>query len=412
MSTGVGRPRIRLFGNFGSGNFGNECTLQAMLCNVRRYVPDAEISCICTCPEATASSYNISAFVIKEAPGNGRPRRHGPARRWLRRICIGIPMELYRCAKAIAILRNTDALVMTGTGMLGDFGIGPLGLHYDILRWSILAKLCRCKLLFVSVGAGPIHDRLSRWFVKAALAIADYRSYRDHFSKDYLESIGFKDPRDAVYPDLAFSLPAALLPDGHSRDRQWPIVGVGLMTYYDKRSTAEHGGAIYREYVEKLATFVSWLAEHQYTVHLLIGDAVYDTRVMKDLQELLKQRGVHESREFVAQPIESPAQVLSQIATTDFVVASRFHNVLLALMLNKPVVSISYHEKVDALMAGFGLGSYCQDIEHFDLDTLIAQLTSLEKDAAILKPHIQRTTDAYRSALDNQYQSILSMVGS
>jgi hypothetical protein len=30
--------------------------------------------------------------------------------------------------------------------------ITPVGLHYDIFRWAVIEKLCRCKLLFVSVG--------------------------------------------------------------------------------------------------------------------------------------------------------------------------------------------------------------------------------------------------------------------
>ena len=62
--------------------------------------------------------------------------------------------------------------------------------------------------------------------------------------------------------DLAFSLPAALLPDSHNHERQRPVVGVGLMTYYDRRSTSEHGETIYREYLEKLADFVTRLLEH------------------------------------------------------------------------------------------------------------------------------------------------------
>lgn len=411
MSTDALRPRIRLFGNFGTGNFGNECTLHAMLYNVRKYMPNAEISCICSCPEDTSSRHNISASVIKETLNSSRPRRYGPMMRLLRRIAIGIPMELYRWVKAFQTMKRTDVLVMTGTGMLGDFGIGPLGLHYDILRWAVIAKLCRRHLLFVSVGAGPILSRSSRWFVKAALALADYRSYRDSFSKDYLERIGFRSARDAVYPDLAFSLPVALIPNGHRDERQRPVIGIGLMTYYDRRSTSEHGDTIYRAYLEKLADFVTWLLEHRYTARLLIGDAAYDTRVMNDLREALKQRGMDRSPGLIAQPIASHVDVLSQLAATDFVVASRFHNILLALMLNKPVVSISYHAKIDALMAGFGLATYCQDIEHLDVDRLIGQLTALEKDAATLKSRMQRTTDTYRKALDNQYDRIFNMVG-
>jgi len=32
--------------------------------------------------------------------------------------------------KAFRTLKGTTMLVMTGTGMLSDFGIGPLDLHY------------------------------------------------------------------------------------------------------------------------------------------------------------------------------------------------------------------------------------------------------------------------------------------
>jgi polysaccharide pyruvyl transferase WcaK-like protein len=400
------RLRIALFGNFGSGNFGNECTLEAMIANVRKYAPDAAISCICPGPEETAASYDVSTFVIKEVTA-ASAQRGGRVTRAARRILIGTSMEIRRWASAIRILRNADLLVMTGTGMLGDFGIGPLGLHYDILRWSIAAKLCRCKLLFVSVGAGPIHSRLSRWFVKAALALADYRSYRDTFSKQYLEAIGFRSADDAVYPDLAFSLPAGVIAESGHSERRRPAVGVGLMSYYDRRSTADQGTAIYREYVEKLAMFVTWLHGRDYVVRILIGDAVYDQQVVADLRASLQRRGASDA--VVVARMISPRDVLLELAASDIVVASRFHNVLLALLLNKPVVSLSYHQKVDALMAGFGLSGYCQDIEAFDVDRLIAQLTALEKDARILKPQIRHTADAYRRALDDQYHRILNL---
>jgi polysaccharide pyruvyl transferase WcaK-like protein len=319
-------------------------------------------------------------------------------------------MEIYRWGQAIATMMCVDGLVMTGTGMLGDFGIGPLGLHYDILRWSVAARLCRRKLLFVSVGAGPIERRLSRWFVKAALSLADYRSYRDGFSKIYLEGIGFSRIGDAVYPDLAFSLPKALVPDGHHEERRRPVVGIGVMTYYDRRATLDQGGTTYHDYIDKLARLVAWLLEHNYTPRLLMGDAMYDDRVMLDLRRLLRERGLYDDRAIVDEPMASHQEVLSQLAATDYVVASRFHNVLLALMLNKPVLAISYHEKVDALMAGFGLREYCQDIEHLDLDRLIGQLTALERNAAVLKPPIERTSEAHRKALDSQYHHIFSLV--
>ena len=109
-------------------------------------------------------------------------------------------------------LRRTDMLIIPGTGLLTDayglLGWGP----YNLLKWSLIAKVCRCKLLFVSIGAGPIYGTLGRWFVKAILSLADFRSYRDNSTMQYLKGIGFRADNDRVYPDLAFSLPEAVIP--------------------------------------------------------------------------------------------------------------------------------------------------------------------------------------------------------
>ena len=408
MSRDPTRRKIALFGVFGAGNLGNECTLHAMLYNLRRYLPNAEVLCICSGPENTASSLNISAFPIRESP---LPPINNAILRVLRRIFIGVPVELYRWFRAIIRLAGTDMLIMTGTGMLGDFGISPFGLHYDILKWSIIAKLCRCKLLFVSVGAGPIRRPLSRFFVKAALALANYRSYRDDFSKNYLQCIGFDAKNDRVYPDLAFSLPEEIIRRSQDREGHGGVIGVGLMTYYGRQGASEDDGAVYRAYVAKLACFVAWLLEHKYTARFLIGDFVWDQRVRQDLKALLEDRKLKfGDGKIIDVPARSFEEVLSQLAATDVVVASRFHNILLALMLNKPVVSVSPHEKVDSLMSAVGLSEFCHNIEHIEIDRLAEQVAVLEGDSDNIRLRIEQTTEENRTALDAQFDQIFKCV--
>jgi polysaccharide pyruvyl transferase WcaK-like protein len=431
MSTDQERRKIALFGNFGTGNLGNEATLDAMLYNLRRCAPKAEISCICPRPEDTASKHNIPCFPIRAtfsvrkvfgvsrkfdgAKGEFRGRTYGPPRgqRWFRGLAWlkgklrTSFLEPYRWYKAFATLRGHDMLVMTGTGMLGDFGIRPFGLHYDILAWSIVAKLCRCKLLFVSVGAGPIRHPLSRCFVRAALALADYRSYRDAFSKNYLESIGFEVTNDAVYPDLAFSLPREMLPVDRVRDSQRTVIGVGLMNYHNRLGRSDADGIVHRDYLEKLATLVVRLLEHRFTVRLLIGDVTWDMGTRADLKKLLDERGwKYETGWLIDEPASSVEEILSQLSVTDVVVASRFHNLVLALILNKPVMAISYHEKFEPLMTGMGLAEFCQDIEHIDIDNLMVRLTKLQEGVRNLSVQIAHETEAYRTELYEQYDRI------
>lgn len=290
--------------------------------------------------------------------------------------------------------------------MLGDFGISPFDLHYDILRWSVAAKLCGCKVLFLSVGAGPIRHPLSRRFVKAALALADYRSYRDTFSRKYLESIGFDTTGDNVYPDLAFSLPRAMIPVRRCRGGQGGVIGLGVMTYYSKRGTLEDDERLYNVYVEKVASFMSRLLDRKYTIRLLIGDVTYDRRVREDLRRLLEGRGVQYPGKIIDEPASSFEDVLSQLSTTDIVVASRFHNVLLGLMVTKLVVAVSYHEKVEALITEIGLGEFCQDIEHIDIEGLVGQITRLEEHSENIRSEIDQRIEEYRKALDEQYDRI------
>lgn len=403
MTANAKRSKIALFGMFGVGNLGNECTLRAMLLNIRRYLPNAQVCCICGGPEETALTYQLPVFPI----GNlSLPPLNNRILRLLRRLFVVSFMELSRWVKAIKTMAGTDMLVMTGTGMLSDLGIGPFDLHYDILRWSIAAKLCRCKVLFVSVGVGPIRHPLSRVFVKAALTLADYKSYRDVFSKTYAERLGIKGD---VYPDLVFSLPAAF-PKVSSRDRQKTIVGIGLITHETSRSTREKVDSIYQNYIANIATFVRWLIEHDYTVRLLIGDVAYDGRVRQDLRALLERSGLkYERGQIIDEPVHSVDELLAQLAGTDIVVASRFHNLLLSLVLRKPVVAISFHEKVDSLMSAMGMTQFCQDIENVEVDKLIGQLDAIEKGAESIKVALDEKMEVYRSSLEEQYERIFKL---
>jgi polysaccharide pyruvyl transferase WcaK-like protein len=209
---------------------------------------------------------------------------------------------------------------------------------------------------------------------------------------------------DAVYPDLAFSLPAGMLPEARARDRRGTVIGLGLITYDTSCTTREKAETVYHEYITKVATFVGWLIEHNYTVRFLIGDVVYDRRVLQDLRAFLERSGLkYEDGQIIDAPAGSVDELLSQLAGTDIVVASRFHNVLLALMLRKPVVAISFHEKVDSLMKAMGMKQFLQDIENVDVNKLIGQLAALEENAESIKCGLKRKSELYRANLEEQY---------
>ena len=401
------RKRIAFFGHFDSTNFGNESTLQAILYHLRCYQPDAEVTCISTGPEATVATHQIEAIPISERfIKSWFPRN--PLLRVARGVFIGIPSELYRWIKSLMRLRRTDMLIIPGTGLLTDayglLGWGP----YDMFKWSLMAKVCRCKLLFVSVGAGPIYSALGRFFVKLALSLANFRSYRENSTMQYLKGIGFRADNDRIYPDLVFSLPEAVIPHQDTKKSRRSVVGLGLMGYAGKYSVSRPSNEIYRAYLENLVRVVGWLLAHENDVRLLIGD-LDDMRAKQEFRGLLGERlSVYDQGHIIDEPVFSVEGLLSQIATTDIVVATRFHNALFALLCEKPVISISFHHKCASLMGAMGLSAYCLDINDFKADQLIEKIRDVTANAAKLKLLIRDKNLEFRKALDEQYRLIFN----
>ena len=400
-----GEPKIAFFGHFGWNNFGNDSTLRAILHYLRCLVPDAHFKCICTGPEAVAAMDNIAA--VDSRAGLFTPwGSDNSLVRLARKLVVGIPNELYRWLNGFYTLQGTDALIVPGTGLLTDaytlVGWGP----YDMFRWSLVAKLCRCKLLFVSVGAGPLYSRAGRFFVKTALSLADFRSYRDESSKRYLKGIGFRADDDPVYPDLAFSLPTNVMPPVRPASGRRLVVGLGLMEYAGRYSVERPNHAVFTAYLETLVQFVAWALSRQMDVRLLIGDAV-DNRARKELSSLLKELGVRPAPgRIIEDPITSVDDLLSQLAATDLVVATRFHNVLLSLLLGKPVIALSFHHKCSSLMSQMGLSDYCLDITSLHADTLIQQFCELQKNENSLRHTITDKVEDCRVALNDQYKAL------
>ena len=244
------------------------------------------------------------------------------------------------------------------------------------------------------------------------MKLADYRSFcsHDRQSRDVLANIGFVDEADPVYPDLAFSLPETMFQRPARRARSRRKVAVGVYDYKGRGTSGGAAAAAYAGYLEKLAAFVSWLHAHDYDVRIILGDLTYDEAVVRDLRAVLDAKGTAGDR-VEDEPARSVDQVVGQIADVDFVVASRFHNVLLSLLVGRPTVSISYNAKNDALMTDVGLGDYCQSVEDFEVDRLVQHFQSLERSAEPLMRSVATKVGSYRRDLAKQYGVLFEAVG-
>jgi polysaccharide pyruvyl transferase WcaK-like protein len=361
-------PDIALFGLFGCGNFGNDGSLEAILNLLRRVRPDARLTCICANPDLIRDRFDVSALPISAAhvaDAHGR-RAGGRARK--------IVEKLHDVLSTIRYARKFDLVLIPGTGILDDFGDRPKGMPWNILRWCLAARLLGAKVAFVCIGAGPIGHPLSRWMMKTAARLAHYRSYRDVLSKDFMTSIGVKSA-DPVFADLAFALPPPLHRERPDAERL--VVGVGVMSYYGWYSFAEAGAETHRQYIDKLGRFVRHILDRGHRVRLIIGETADDGAVKTLLSHLRSQSPAIPQEDLVAAPANSLHDVMCQMQETDVIVATRYHNIVCALKLAKPTISLGYSKKNDVLMGQAGLGAYCHHVERFEVDQLIEQFETI-----------------------------------
>lgn len=362
--------KIGLFGFFGIENFGNDGSMEAMLRFLRKQSPATEVISICGEPDKIAALYDVPAVAISY-----QPKRR--LLRYLNRLCFSIPGEFVSLIQAARQLRQMDLLLVPGTGILDDFTTGPFGMPYWIFRCCALARILGTKVAFVSIGAGPIHHPLSRWLMKSAAGNADYVSYRDDVSFKFMKEIGCDVSSHAIFPDVAFGLPDPIALRPTRPEGEALTVGIGVMTYNGWRGDKARNTAIYDDYIAKMVRFISWLIARNYRVRLLTGDGVDQATIEKILNEIRGPHPENSDAPIVAEYAYSLHDVMRQMAETDIVVATRFHNIVCALKVGRPTLSIGYAAKNDALLASMGLNSFCQSLEDLDFDFLIEQFERL-----------------------------------
>ncbi|PWB74919.1 hypothetical protein C3F09_03180 [candidate division GN15 bacterium] len=429
--------KVGIFGHYGNGNLGDEAIIAAVIQSVRRHAPQAMIVGFCVNPADTEKRHGIQAFNIRRAVRSSPavstvpPREASPSsekdtlRERVKKIIKSVPLaypaarlvwrlprtlgEVWRESRflfrAFRTLDGVGMLIISGSGQLMDGFGGAWAFPYTLFKWSVMARLRGIKLVFLSVGAGPINATLSRFFIRRALRLAHYRSYRDEYSKGLIESIGVRGD-NYVYPDLACNLAIARA-DIHPRLDRKRVVGIIPVPYFDHRYWQKSDAAKYAEFVQRLAQFSLWLIERGYTVFPFWTKLYTDELVVHEIERAVRDSGHLRAKDgLISRPISTLADMVDSVRDCDLLVASRFHGILIPLIMQKPVVGLAYHPKTSDMMAYMGQPDYCLNIDHFTLEDLQKMFVRLEQNAAPVSRSLsQRASDA-SSLVEEQYRRI------
>ncbi|MFD5776109.1 polysaccharide pyruvyl transferase family protein [Streptomyces fungicidicus] len=358
---------VGVFGLLGSGNIGNDGSLEAVLGHLRAEHPDAVVDALCGGPEAVTARYGIPATRLNWYRGEYRTASRAGA---VAAKGLGKFVDVVRTA---AWTRRHDVVIVPGTGVLETtLPLRPWGFPYSLFLLCATGRLFGTRVALVGVGAAAIGNRPTRTLTRWSTRLASYRSYRDTLSRDAMRAMGVDTARDEVYADLVFALPT---PRASEPAGPPGTVCVGVMDFHGSNDERDRAEEIHRRYLDGTTRFVRALAGDGRPVRLLTGDEL-DVPVAGAIRDAVDSPLVTVAR------TASLADLMKEMAAADTVVATRYHNLVCALKVGTPTLAVSYSAKSDTLMAEMGLGEYCHPAREADADRILQQFRELERRSA------------------------------
>jgi polysaccharide pyruvyl transferase WcaK-like protein len=410
--------RIALLHHTGGGNLGDDAIVDSIINNIKRRWPEATIAAISMNPLDTERRHGIASYPMrrhtfalgyKPAVSGANSASAPGLLHWIRttrnpliRLPRAVFSELAFLVASGRRIKTFDVMILGGGGQLTDRS-GPWGFPYAIFTWFLLAKSARLKCVVLNTGAGPLINPLSKFFITRVLLAADYVSFRDEESQALARKVGFTGPCH-VFPDNVYGLEISAFCADSPKRRDQPLVGIAPMPYpADPPFDAKKDKVIYEELVAKFASFASLLSRSSYRLAVFGTDIGADPAAIQDLRTKL-EADYDISTQY--EPIESLEKVLLRMSGFDYVVTCRFHGVVFAHLLSKPVLAIAHHPKVTNLMSALGLSKYCVDIRTFDPRSLADTFECLVNEKDEVKSRMDSTLRNYKSRLRVQFDEL------
>jgi polysaccharide pyruvyl transferase WcaK-like protein len=440
--------KIALLTPYTGGNLGDAAIQEAVINNIRKRYPDAVICMITLDPELTSELHGVPSFPITPYAISYYARSSSSVKvdnitrslpdlynsnGWLNYIKTTIKTipwlhlflksiqqiatllwsgpkliyeEFVHVVRVYRLMRDVDLLIVSGGGQLDDYWGGPWGHPYALFRWGVIAKTTGSKYIFLSVGTCALESALSRFFIRQALGLANYRSYRDKTSKKLLEDI-VSTRSDPVYPDLAFSYISRTKLHKHGARVDGKVVGISPIAYLSQHGWPKSDIRVYENYFNTLVAFILVLIQRNYSIMLFSTDGS-DRKIVSDIVSTLKENHKLDVSGIVSQPhTRTPEELFDQLSNVNYVVASRLHGILLSNLCCLPVMAISYDRKVDTYMADVGFQDYCLDIHGIEIDSLLRTFESLTTKSELIAARLIANNNSYASDLERQYDLVL-----
>ncbi len=282
--------KIVISGYYGSDNFGDEAILETIVQRLKK--SEAEITVFSTNPDKTAKTHEVKA------------------------------VNSFAIGKVIKTLAKSDVLISGGGSLLQDTTSVKSLFYY--LFVIFVAQLLKKDVIIFAQGVGPIHNKVGEFLTKKLLKKCKWVSVRDDKSLFLLRGWGIKTELvcDSLYD---FEL-AASNPENR--------VGVQLRSF---KTLSE----------KLLITLANRIAIDfpDKEIEIYSFQDINDLEVCKHFEDLLLSLNSNLKVNVIS--AKTPKEIIKLMANLEYMIAMRFHAVLIALKYGIKTLAINYDYKVE-----------------------------------------------------------------
>jgi polysaccharide pyruvyl transferase CsaB len=375
---------IVISGHFGGINLGDDAILCSLIDSLRKiYGDDLSLTVFSHDPKLTYKQ--TAATSVKQIS-----------------FTPSMVKDLHAMIKAI---RLSDFVIIGGGGLLQDeFNIKTIPRY---LLPAIIGKFYGKKVIFYSLGVGPINTRYSKDLIRLLSAQVDHITVRDKESKEIMEGLGVREVD--IVPDPAIHLSKCdkskihrILMKEKIDSNRVPKIGVSLRgIYHTKRRKIRSMKSLS---VEQKAIIAESLEELANNLKGLLVFFCTDNSMDKKISKEIAGRCNCDSRLIIAK--YSPTEFAGLLGVMDVVISMPLHSAIIATSSYIPVVAMEYNPKVRNFMRFIGLGEYVLPIERLDL--LEARTMEIWLERAAIHDHLKKEIGRLQERFTAHLQRMLS----
>lgn len=293
---------IVISGYYGFDNAGDELILRALLLDLRRLAPAAEIVVLSNNPVKTARLHRVKAIP-----------------RW----------NILRVTKAVG---QASMLISGGGGLLQDVTNRHSILYY--LGLIGLAELFRRKTVIYAQGIGPIHKKLNQLLTRGMLNKVDLVTVRDESSKSLLQALGVN-KKVQVTADPTLGLVAGSGQQAAGSKQRAPVIGICVRRWKDFTG-------------EAIAEAAAYLLRQKNARIIFIPFHLPDDYLFS--QQIASRIGGETKVEIYNHPFD----LLGIFSRVNLVLSLRLHGLILAGLYGVPMIGISVDPKIASFIQVLG----------------------------------------------------------